>query len=70
MKLHARVCVSILPCAQVPFLSPLEGSIYLRLDSEGHSNVQYQGFLVSALSQPSILTHSSQTLTRLLSLSD
>ncbi|XP_062317229.1 anillin, actin binding protein 2 isoform X2 [Osmerus eperlanus] len=30
---------------KVPFLSPLEGSIYLRLDSEGHSNVQHQGFL-------------------------
>ncbi|XP_078114113.1 anillin, actin binding protein 2 isoform X2 [Sander vitreus] len=30
---------------KVPFLSPLEGNIYLRLDSEGHSNVQHQGFL-------------------------
>lgn len=31
----------------MPFLSPLEGNIYLRLDSQGHSNVQHQGFLVS-----------------------
>ncbi|XP_039665922.1 anillin isoform X10 [Perca fluviatilis] len=30
---------------KVPFLSPLEGNIYLRLDSEGHSDVQHQGFL-------------------------
>ncbi|XP_051580632.1 anillin-like [Myxocyprinus asiaticus] len=29
---------------KVPFLSPLEGHIYLRLHSEGHSNVQHQGF--------------------------
>ncbi|XP_068170239.1 anillin, actin binding protein 2 isoform X2 [Antennarius striatus] len=30
---------------KVPFLSPLEGNIYLRLDSQSHSNVQHQGFL-------------------------
>ncbi|KAL1257096.1 hypothetical protein QQF64_012641 [Cirrhinus molitorella] len=30
---------------KVPFLSPLEGHVYLRLHSEGHSNVQHQGFL-------------------------
>ncbi|KAK7151820.1 hypothetical protein R3I94_008234 [Phoxinus phoxinus] len=30
---------------KVPFLSPLEGNIYLRLHSEGHSNVQHQSFL-------------------------
>ncbi|XP_042352857.1 anillin isoform X2 [Plectropomus leopardus] len=30
---------------KVPFLSPLEGNIYLHLDSESHSNVQHQGFL-------------------------
>ncbi|XP_063733160.1 anillin, actin binding protein 2 isoform X8 [Eleginops maclovinus] len=30
---------------KVPFLSPLEGNIYLQLNSEGHSNVQHQGFL-------------------------
>ncbi|XP_062419137.1 anillin, actin binding protein 2 isoform X2 [Pungitius pungitius] len=30
---------------KVPFLSPLEGNIYLRLDSESHSDVQHQGFL-------------------------
>ncbi|XP_054483537.1 anillin isoform X1 [Anoplopoma fimbria] len=30
---------------KVPFLSPLEGNIYLRMDSESHSNVQHQGFL-------------------------
>lgn len=30
---------------KVPFLSPLEGHIYLRLESEGHSNVQHRGFL-------------------------
>ncbi|XP_055790376.1 anillin-like isoform X3 [Salvelinus fontinalis] len=30
---------------KVPFLSPLEGNIYLQLDSESHSNVQQQGFL-------------------------
>ncbi|XP_051725834.1 anillin isoform X2 [Ctenopharyngodon idella] len=30
---------------KVPFLSPLEGHIYLQLHSEGHSNVQHQGFL-------------------------
>ncbi|XP_043980772.1 anillin isoform X3 [Gambusia affinis] len=30
---------------KVPFLSPLEGHIYLKLDSEGHSDVQHQGFL-------------------------
>uniref|UniRef100_A0A3Q3LJS5 Anillin, actin binding protein 2 n=1 Tax=Labrus bergylta TaxID=56723 RepID=A0A3Q3LJS5_9LABR len=30
---------------KVPFLSPLEGNIYLRLDSESHSNVQHQDFL-------------------------
>lgn len=34
---------------QVPFLSPLEGHIYLQLDSKGHSNVQHQGFLVSSV---------------------
>ncbi|KAM8893177.1 LOW QUALITY PROTEIN: anillin, actin binding protein 2 [Spinachia spinachia] len=30
---------------KVPFLSPLEGNIYLRLDSDSHSDVQHQGFL-------------------------
>ncbi|XP_067357815.1 anillin, actin binding protein 2 isoform X2 [Channa argus] len=30
---------------KVPFLSPLEGNIYLQLQSEGHSNVQHEGFL-------------------------
>ncbi|XP_076589827.1 anillin, actin binding protein 2 [Chaetodon auriga] len=30
---------------KVPFLSPLEGNIYLQLNSESHSNVQHQGFL-------------------------
>ncbi|XP_061519954.1 LOW QUALITY PROTEIN: anillin, actin binding protein 2 [Phycodurus eques] len=30
---------------KVPFLSPLEGHIYLQLDSESHSCVQNQGFL-------------------------
>ncbi|KAM9753841.1 anillin, actin binding protein 2 isoform 7-T7 [Menidia menidia] len=30
---------------KVPFLSPLEGNIYLHLDSKSHSNVQHQGFL-------------------------
>ncbi|XP_034160829.2 anillin isoform X1 [Pangasianodon hypophthalmus] len=30
---------------KVPFLSPLEGHIYLRLHSDSHSNVQHQGFL-------------------------
>nr|XP_033941431.1 anillin isoform X9 [Pseudochaenichthys georgianus] len=30
---------------KVPFLSPLEGNIYLQLNSEGHSSVQHQGFL-------------------------
>ncbi|MED6248709.1 hypothetical protein ATANTOWER_003890, partial [Ataeniobius toweri] len=30
---------------KVPFLSPLEGHIYLKLDSEGYSDVQHQGFL-------------------------
>ncbi|XP_066540264.1 anillin, actin binding protein 2 isoform X2 [Hoplias malabaricus] len=30
---------------KVPFLSPLEGHIYLRLHSESHSNVAHQGFL-------------------------
>ncbi|XP_049430844.1 anillin isoform X3 [Epinephelus fuscoguttatus] len=33
------------PLDKVPFLSPLEGNIYLGLDSESHSNVQHQGFL-------------------------
>ncbi|KAF4101164.1 anillin, actin binding protein 2 isoform X2 [Onychostoma macrolepis] len=33
------------PLDKVPFLSPLEGHIYLRLHHEGHSNVQHQGFL-------------------------
>ncbi|XP_073785316.1 anillin, actin binding protein 2 isoform X3 [Danio rerio] len=33
------------PLDKVPFLSPLEGHIYLRLHSEGHSNVQHEGFL-------------------------
>ncbi|XP_057204145.1 anillin, actin binding protein 2 isoform X2 [Triplophysa rosa] len=33
------------PLDKVPFLSPLEGHIYLRLHSEGHSNVKHQGFL-------------------------
>ncbi|CAK6975103.1 anillin isoform X4 [Scomber scombrus] len=33
------------PLDKVPFLSPLEGNIYLRLESESHSNVQHQGFL-------------------------
>ncbi|XP_053533744.1 anillin isoform X1 [Ictalurus punctatus] len=30
---------------KVPFLSPLEGHVYLRLHSESHSDVQHQGFL-------------------------
>ncbi|XP_029378850.1 anillin, actin binding protein 2 isoform X2 [Echeneis naucrates] len=30
---------------KVPFLSPLEGNIYLQLSSESHSNVQHEGFL-------------------------
>ncbi|KAM9480887.1 anillin, actin binding protein 2 isoform 1-T1 [Clarias gariepinus] len=30
---------------KVPFLSPLEGHIYLRLHSQSHSNVHHQGFL-------------------------
>ncbi|KAM9854734.1 anillin, actin binding protein 2 [Aulostomus maculatus] len=30
---------------KVPFLSPLEGNIYLHLDGESHSYVQHQGFL-------------------------
>ncbi|CAN9499497.1 unnamed protein product [Ophioblennius macclurei] len=30
---------------KVPFLSPLEGNIYLQLDSRSHSSVQHQGFL-------------------------
>ncbi|XP_031735189.1 anillin, actin binding protein 2 isoform X4 [Anarrhichthys ocellatus] len=30
---------------KVPFLSPLEGNIYLQLDSESHSNVHHHGFL-------------------------
>ncbi|XP_041652551.1 anillin isoform X5 [Cheilinus undulatus] len=30
---------------KVPFLSPLEGNIYLKLDSESHSSIQHQGFL-------------------------
>ncbi|XP_056242173.1 anillin, actin binding protein 2 isoform X4 [Seriola aureovittata] len=33
------------PLDKVPFLSPLEGNIYLRLGSESHSNVHHQGFL-------------------------
>ncbi|XP_072573933.1 anillin, actin binding protein 2 isoform X2 [Paramormyrops kingsleyae] len=30
---------------KVPFLSPLEGNIYLQLNYESHSNVQHKGFL-------------------------
>ncbi|XP_061577218.1 anillin, actin binding protein 2 isoform X3 [Cololabis saira] len=30
---------------KVPFLSPLEGNIYLQLESQSHSNIQHQGFL-------------------------
>ncbi|KAJ8343895.1 hypothetical protein SKAU_G00312240 [Synaphobranchus kaupii] len=30
---------------KVPFLSPLEGNIYLQLDCQGHSHVQHNGFL-------------------------
>ncbi|XP_063336548.1 anillin, actin binding protein 2 [Pelmatolapia mariae] len=30
---------------KVPFLSPLEGNIYLQLESKSHSDVQHQGFL-------------------------
>ncbi|XP_035251059.1 anillin isoform X1 [Anguilla anguilla] len=30
---------------KVPFLSPLEGNVYLQLDCEGHSHVQHSGFL-------------------------
>ncbi|KAM7396309.1 hypothetical protein PAMP_019358 [Pampus punctatissimus] len=33
------------PLDKVPFLSPLEGNIYLRVDSKSHSHVQHQGFL-------------------------
>ncbi|XP_028304565.1 anillin, actin binding protein 2 isoform X2 [Gouania willdenowi] len=33
------------PLDKVPFLSPLEGNIYLQLDSVSHSNVLHQGFL-------------------------
>ncbi|XP_075931549.1 anillin, actin binding protein 2 isoform X5 [Anarhichas minor] len=35
----------LFPGPQVPFLSPLEGNIYLQLDSESHSNVHHHGFL-------------------------
>uniref|UniRef100_A0A3Q4GB40 Anillin, actin binding protein 2 n=1 Tax=Neolamprologus brichardi TaxID=32507 RepID=A0A3Q4GB40_NEOBR len=31
---------------KVPFLSPLEGNIYLQLESKSHSDIQHQGFLV------------------------
>ncbi|XP_029951584.1 anillin-like [Salarias fasciatus] len=30
---------------KVPFLSPLEGNIYLQLDSRSHSSVEHRGFL-------------------------
>ncbi|XP_036400121.1 anillin [Megalops cyprinoides] len=33
------------PLDKVPFLSPLAGNIYLRLECEGHSHVQHRGFL-------------------------
>ncbi|XP_034541439.1 anillin isoform X3 [Notolabrus celidotus] len=33
------------PLDKVPFLSPLEGNIYLSLDIKSHSDVQHQGFL-------------------------
>lgn len=33
------------PLDKVPFLSPLEGNIYLQLQCEGHSKVQRSGFL-------------------------
>ncbi|CAJ1057056.1 anillin isoform X4 [Xyrichtys novacula] len=33
------------PLDKVPFLSPLEGNIYMQLASESHSDVQHQGFL-------------------------
>ncbi|XP_019216378.1 anillin, actin binding protein 2 isoform X3 [Oreochromis niloticus] len=33
------------PLDKVPFLSPLEGNIYLQLESKSHSDVQHQGFL-------------------------
>uniref|UniRef100_A0A3B3QCE4 Anillin, actin binding protein 2 n=1 Tax=Paramormyrops kingsleyae TaxID=1676925 RepID=A0A3B3QCE4_9TELE len=33
------------PLDKVPFLSPLEGNIYLQLNYESHSNVQHKGFL-------------------------
>ncbi|XP_048887520.1 anillin isoform X3 [Brienomyrus brachyistius] len=33
------------PLDKVPFLSPLEGNIYLQLNCESHSNVQHKGFL-------------------------
>ncbi|XP_047210274.1 anillin isoform X3 [Girardinichthys multiradiatus] len=41
----ASLGCSKFPLDKVPFLSPLEGHIYLKLDSEGHSDVQHQGFL-------------------------
>ncbi|KAG7468483.1 hypothetical protein MATL_G00143220 [Megalops atlanticus] len=33
------------PLDKVPFLSPLEGNIYLRMECEGHSHIQHRGFL-------------------------
>ncbi|MEQ2158233.1 hypothetical protein GOODEAATRI_010193 [Goodea atripinnis] len=45
----ASLGCSKFPLDKVPFLSPLEGHIYLKLDSEGHSDVQHQGFLVSSV---------------------
>ncbi|KAM4733951.1 anillin, actin binding protein 2 isoform 2-T2 [Anableps anableps] len=41
----ASLGFSKFPLDKVPFLSPLEGHIYLKLDSEGHSDVHHQGFL-------------------------
>ncbi|MEQ2309832.1 hypothetical protein AMECASPLE_002556 [Ameca splendens] len=41
----ASLGCSKFPLDKVPFLSPLEGHIYLKLDREGHSDVQHQGFL-------------------------
>ncbi|XP_028263749.1 anillin, actin binding protein 2 isoform X2 [Parambassis ranga] len=47
MKLHGKIRRLLGDEFQekVPFLSPLEGYIYLKLESKSHSNIQHQGFL-------------------------
>lgn len=49
-KSHMETILQNFPLSsQVPFLSPLEGHIYLKIKCQVNSNVEERGFLVSSI---------------------